>query len=131
MTKEIIDNNIYITVLGFKEFYGSKPFVLEGIVKLSKEPSNKYDTEAIACYMRHFVKIGYVANSTHSVITGTMSAGRLYDKIDDTYFARIKFIASTKALCQLLTLEEYENEKADSKSDVHFIKVEGGSENDY
>lgn len=54
---------MYITITAFNKFHGSKPLALERLVKLVKEPENKYDTEAIACEMRHFGKIGYLANS--------------------------------------------------------------------
>lgn len=116
---------MYITVTAFNNMHGEKPFKLEGIVKLVKEPSNKYDTEAIACEMRHFGKIGYVANSTQTVIKGCMSAGRLYDKINDEYFARIKFISGTSAIAKILTADEYIEEVENPESDVHFL-----SEND-
>ena len=93
---------MYITVIGFNDLHGKKPFKLDGIIKLSKEPDNKYDTEAIACEMRYFGKIGYVANSTNTVIKGTMSAGRAYDKITDEYFARIKFIKDNFAIAKII-----------------------------
>ena len=87
---------MFITVIAFDKMHGAKPLKLNGIIKLVKEPDNKYDPEAIACEMRHYGKIGYVANSVHSVIKGCMSSGRVYDKIDDEYFAKIKFITGNK-----------------------------------
>ena len=33
--------------------------------------------------MRHAGQVAYVSNSTNTVIRGTMSAGRIYDKILD------------------------------------------------
>ena len=71
---------MYITILSFNKLHGSKPFKIDGLVKLIKEPDNKYDTEAIACEMRYFGKIGYVSNSVNTVVKGSMSAGRVYDK---------------------------------------------------
>ena len=84
---------MYITITSFNDLHGEKPLKLNGIVKLVKEPDNKYDTEAVRCEMRYFGKIGYVANSTRTVIKGTMSAGRLYDKINDEYFASINEVS--------------------------------------
>ena len=72
---------MFITVMAFNNFHGDKPLKLGGIIKLVKEPDNKHDTEAIACEMRYFGKIGYVANSTNTVIKGCMSSGRVFDKI--------------------------------------------------
>ena len=112
---------MYITVIAFENMHGAKPLKLNGIVKLVKEPSNHYDTEAIACEMRHFGKIGYVANSTQSVVKGCMSAGRLYDKIADIYFAKIQFITGTTAIAKVLSSDEYINEVENPESDVHHL----------
>ena len=112
---------MYITIQTFNNLHGSKPLVLDGIVKLIKEPTNKYDTEAIACEMRHFGKIGYISNSTQTVIKGTMSSGRLFDKITDEYFAKIKFITGNTAIAKVLSSEEFIKEVENPESDVHYL----------
>ncbi|MBR2666211.1 MAG: hypothetical protein IKI27_01290 [Methanobrevibacter sp.] len=112
---------LYITVLASNKLHGQKPLAIDGIVKLVKEPENKYDTEAIACEMRYFGKIGYVANSTHTVVKGCMSAGRVYDKINDEYFAKIKFIKDTIAIAKILDSDEFIAEIEDPESDVHYL----------
>ncbi len=112
---------MYITVTTFNKYHGSKPLALNGIVKLVKDPKNKYDSEAIVCEMRYFGKIGYIANSTNTVVKGTMSAGRLYDKISDEYFARIKFIIGNVAIAKVLTSDEFVEEVENPESDVHFL----------
>ncbi len=112
---------MYVTVIAFENMHGSKALKLNGIVKLEKEPSNQYDAEAIACEMRHFGKIGYIANSTRTVIIGTMSAGRLYDKIADTYFAKIEFISGNNAIAKVLSSDEYIKEVENPESDIHYL----------
>ena len=112
---------MFITIIAFNKFHGSKPLRVNGIVKLVKEPDNKYDTEAIACEMRYFGKIGFVANSTHTVVKGCMSGGRLYDKINDEYFAKIKFVTDSIAIAKVLTSEEYVAEVENPESDVHYL----------
>lgn len=112
---------MYITIIAFDNFHGSKPFVINGIVKLTKEPENKYDDEAIACEMRYYGKIGYVSNSTQTVIRGTMSAGRLYDKISNEYFAKIKFMKGNNVIAKVLSIEELTEEIKDEESDVHYL----------
>ena len=112
---------LYITVLASNKLHGQKPLAIDGIVKLVKEPENKYDTEAIACEMRYFGKIGYVANSTNTVVIGSMSVGRLYDKINDEYFAKIKFITGSIALARVLTSDEYVAEVENPESDIHYL----------
>lgn len=112
---------MYITIMAFNNMHGSKPLKLGGIVKLSKEPENQYDSEAVACEMRYFGKIGYVANSTTTVCKGTMSAGRLYDKISDEYFAKILFIIGDKAIAKVLESDELICEIENPESDVHYL----------
>ena len=112
---------MYITITALQKMYGSKPLKLNAIVKLVKEPDNRYDTEAIACEMRHFGKIGYIANSTSTVVKGCMSGGRIYDKINDEYFAKIKFITESIAIAKVLTSDEYIAEVENPESDVHYL----------
>ena len=111
---------MYITITSFNNIPGERALKLEGIVKLVKEPDNKYDTEAIYCEMRHFGKIGYVANSVQTVIKGCMSSGRIYDKITDEYFARIKFISGQNAIAKILTADEYIKEV--EKGVIYFFR---------
>ena len=112
---------LYITIIAFQNMHGEKPLKLNGIVKLIKEPDNKYDTEAIACEMRYFGKIGYVANSTNTVVKGCMSSGRVFDKITDEYFAKIKFIHNNISIAKILTVDEFITEVENPESDVHYL----------
>ena len=112
---------LYITIIAFQNMHGEKPLKLNGIVKLIKEPDNKYDTEAIACEMRYFGKIGYVANSTNIVVKGCMSSGRVFDKITDEYFAKIKFIHNNISIAKILTVDEFITEVENPESDVHYL----------
>lgn len=114
-------DNMYITVMAFENKHGAKALKLNGIVKLEKDPTNPHDAEAIACEVRHFGKIGYVANSTRSVIKGCMSGGRLYDKIADVYFARIQFISGNTAIAKVLSSDEYIDEVENPESDIHYL----------
>ncbi len=112
---------MYITILSMDRFHGPKPLALNRLVKLTKEPDNNYDAEAISCEMRHFGKIGYVANSTRTVAKGTMSGGRLYDKISDEYIAKIQFIIGKEAIAKVLSTEEFTQEVKNPESDIHFL----------
>ena len=55
--------------------------------------------------------IGYVANSTSTVYAGTVSAGRLYDKIDDYAYAQTMFITHSSVIALVLSPEEVEGDK--------------------
>ncbi|MBR6992940.1 MAG: HIRAN domain-containing protein [Methanobrevibacter sp.] len=112
---------MYITIQSFDKFHGPKPLVLNRLVKLVKEPNNKYDAEAIACEMRHFGKIGYLSNSVNTVVLGTMSSGRLYDKISDEYIAKIKFIHGSICIAKVLSTEEFTEEVKNPESDIHYL----------
>ena len=108
---------MYITIQSFNNMHGSKPLKLNGLIKLVKEPDNKYDAEAIACEMRYFGKIGYVANSTHTVYGGTVSAGRIYDKIGDYAYATVMFITHSAVIALVIPPEKFEkDDKADEES---------------
>ena len=39
--------DLYVTVTGFANYYHKKPFAIGNVLICVKEPSNKYDSEAI------------------------------------------------------------------------------------
>lgn len=121
---EIIDWNekeIFITINAFSMFHGAKPFKTNAIIKLTKDTDNTYDDEAIACEMRYFGQVGFVANSVNTVIKGCMSGGRIYDKIEDGYFAKVKFLTKNEAIAKILTEDEFLKEMKNPESDVHYL----------
>ena len=74
---------VFITLTGTKYYFGDD-FMEKGMkIRLEKEPDNEYDKEAIKVIYEGLGKVGYVANSSYTVIGEAMSAGRLYDKIGD------------------------------------------------
>lgn len=94
-------SKIYFTLTGTKYYYG-KEFLKPGMkLKLKKEPDNKYDKEAIVVKMEGLGEIGHVANSTHTVIGKSMSAGRIYDKIGDTAKAKVVLVTEHGTICKL------------------------------
>lgn len=121
---EIIDWNekeIFITINAFSMFHGAKPFKTNAIIKLTKDTDNTYDDEAISCEMRYFGQVGFVANSVNTVIKGCMSGGRIYDKIEDGYFAKVKFLTKNEAIAKILTEDEFLKEMENPESDVHYL----------
>lgn len=111
---------MYITITNFNN-HGPKPMKLNGIIKLEKEHENLYDSEAISCEMRHFGKIGYVSNSVKTVAMGSMSAGRIYDKIGEEHYAKVKFIIDSIAIAKLLNEDEFKEELKNPDSDIHYL----------
>lgn len=85
------DKCIYITI-NHLDLFDDVCFLRPGDrLLLKKEQNNIYDDEAIAAY-RDKLKCGYVANSVHSVVRGTCSAGRIYDWIGDETGCIVKFV---------------------------------------
>ena len=109
----------FITITGLNHYYGKKPFEVGRVFKIIKEPDNEYDDEAICAFLPFIEKIGYVANSTNTVYQGTVSAGRLYDKIDDYAYARTMFITHSSVIALVLDKDDVENSD-DDKSENEF-----------
>ena len=93
--------DVYFTITGMNYYFGND-FLKEGIkVKLIKEPDNKYDKEAIRVELKGLGKIGYVANSTHTVLGESMSAGRMYDLMKKKAKGKVLFVTGRGAVCEL------------------------------
>ena len=77
--------------------------------------------------MDGFGQIGYVANSYHTVIGDSYSAGRLYDKIGSTAEGKIRFVTDKGVLCTLKQKdgkkdgkkENHKEEEADRRHGIH------------
>lgn len=95
----------YFTITGTNHYYGQKYFETSMEVRLVKEPDNEYDKEAIKVEMDGLGTVGYVANSTYSVLGESMSAGRLYDKIGDDGRGVVKYVLPQGILCELVEAE--------------------------
>lgn len=92
---------IYFTITGTKHYFGSD-FLKSGMkVKLQKDTQNEFDNEAIAIKMDGLGKIGYVANSSYTVLGESYSAGRLYDKINKKATGTILYVLDNGVLCRL------------------------------
>ena len=70
-------------------------------VRLNKEPDNEHDKEAIRVDMKGLGTVGYVANSTRTVLGDSMSAGRLYDKIGKKATAKVKYVVPDGVICKV------------------------------
>lgn len=120
---ENVTHDLFATVVGLKNYKGNQVFKLGSIIKLIKEPDNDFDTEAIMCELKYIGKTGYIANSTKTVIKGTMSAGRIYDKIEEVSFAEVKFIADDSVIAKVLTSTEI-NELLKANENDEFYNLE-------
>jgi hypothetical protein len=109
----MMDKNCFFTVCGTKYYYGMKPFEIDRIIKIVKEPDNEHDNEAIGAELPFIGKVGYVANSPNTVARGTYSAGRIYDLFDTEAYAQVLFVTHGSVICLLILPEgEEKNQKA-------------------
>ena len=108
-------NLIYFTVTGTNYYYGNEYFKPEIKLQLIKEPDNKADKEAIRVELEGLGKVGYVANSPHSVVGNSYSAGRLYDKIGDSAEGKVLYVLPQGVLCTLLQREKGEEQEQGEK----------------
>ena len=96
-----MSKKIYITITGTNHYLGDE-FLKKGTrVTLIKDPDNKHDREAIRVEMEGLGKIGYVANSTYTVLGESFSAGRLYDRIGDMAVAKVKHVLPKGVICSV------------------------------
>ena len=99
---------IFFTVTGTKYRHGSSFMEKDMKVFLEKEPDNEHDREAILVRMEGLGTVGYVANSPHTVVGESWSAGRLYDRIGDTAEGTVLYVLDSGVLCVLDGVEAEE-----------------------
>lgn len=96
-----MNKKVFITITGMNHYLGYE-FLKKGThVTLIKDPDNEHDHEAIRVEMDGLGKIGYVANSTYTVLGDCFSAGRLYDKIGEKAAAKVKYILPKGVICSV------------------------------
>ena len=92
---------IYFTVAGTNHYFGNDFLRPDMKIRLIKEPDNKFDTEAIRIELEGLGVIGYVGNSPFTVVGESYSAGRLYDKINDTAEGKVLYNVEGGVLCYI------------------------------
>ena len=109
---------VFITLTGTKHYFGND-FLEKGTkIRLEKELDNEYDKEAIKVTYDGLGKIGYVANSSYTVIGDSMSAGRLYDKIGKKAKAKVVLVTDHGTICSISKKSLLENQKKVKKAEV-------------
>ena len=84
--------SIYFTINHLDDFECTSFLKPGDRLILKKDRDNVYDDEAIMVYKENKMKVGYVANSVHSVARGTYSAGRLYDRVGEEVECIVRFV---------------------------------------
>ena len=117
---------VFITLTGTKHYFGND-FLKKGTkIRLEKDFNNKiwnalrlikgWDKEAIKVTYEGLGKIGYVANSSYTVIGDSMSAGRLYDKIGKTAYAKVELVTPAGTICKVCK-KSLKNEMKETMND--------------
>lgn len=119
-------NGTFITITGFRNYAGVAPFSIGKMFLGQKEPSNAYDTEAIKILDEGNRKIGYIANGTNTKANGTMTAGRLYDRIGEFCLVEVCFSTSSKIICEVVDFNVSDKDLIDK-----FITPPDYDEDDY
>ena len=111
-------SKVYFTLTGTKHYFG-KEFLKKGTkIRLEKELDNEYDKEAIKVTYEGLGKIGYVANSSYTVIGDSMSAGRIYDRIGKKAKAKVVLVTDHGTICSISKKSLLDNQKKVKKSEV-------------
>ena len=111
-------DEMYFTITGCSHYFGNA-FMEKGMkVKLEKEPDNEYDKEAIKVIYEGLGKIGYVANSSYTVLGDSMSAGRIYDKIGKKAKAKVVLVTDHGTICSISKKSLLDNQKKVKKAET-------------
>lgn len=98
---------IYFTITGTKYCYGTDIFKKGMKVGLVKQPDNAYDTEAIKVCVDALGKVGYVANSPHTVLGECRSAGRIYDHVTKNSYGEVIYVFPHGVICELKSRKKH------------------------
>lgn len=94
-------SKVYFTLTGTSHYHGNS-FLKPGMeLQLRKEPDNRFDKEAIMVKLEGLDIIGYVANSSFTVVGDSQSAGRIYDRIGKKARAKVVLVTEHGTICRL------------------------------
>lgn len=115
---------LYVTITGFKYYYGQAPFKVGRKIKCVKEPDNPYDAEAIRVTMKNIGTVGYIANTPYTMAVGTRSAGAIGHKVKKKFTVEVMFITGTKVICRVVDGRKEKKEKAVPEAEAEAQAVE-------
>ena len=93
---------------------------ISSLWKIKRKKGNEYDKEAIKVTYEGLGKIGYVANSSYTVLGDSMSAGRIYDKIGKK--AKVALVTDHGTICSIIKKSLLDNQKKVKKSETEIEK---------
>ncbi|MBO4896888.1 MAG: HIRAN domain-containing protein [Clostridia bacterium] len=93
--------DIYITITGYKHYFGIGIFNIGDTFLIKPEPENPHDKYAVAVYSEKYGKCGYIADTKVTAVQGTEPAKSLYDLDIDGAKIKIRFIAGEYIIASL------------------------------
>ncbi|MEA4854204.1 MAG: HIRAN domain-containing protein [Christensenella sp.] len=91
----------YVSIVGFRYYFDKRPFVIGAKLLCVKEPDNVYDNEAIKVVFPVLGTVGYLANSVHTKANGTISAGRIYETVKDSFAVEVAFVTHSTVIARV------------------------------
>ena len=91
---------------------------ISSLWKIKRRKDNEYDKEAIKVLYEGLGKIGYVANSSYTVLGDSKSAGRIYDKIGKKAKAKVVLVTDHGTICSISKKSLLDNQKKIKKAET-------------
>ncbi len=116
-----MEKGFYIMICNLGKYYGSSPFQVEEIVKLSKTSGNGGDPFEIRVTLPLLGTIGKVATGKEKTVKGTTDAKHIYKKIGNFAYAQIVFVTEEAVIAKVLSPKEVKRTpyvKAYQKRDI-------------
>ena len=121
-----MNEELYVTITGFRHYYGKKPFAIGKQLLCKKDYDNEYDDDAIKVVLRDVGTIGYIANSPYTKAEGTLSAGRIYDKVGEHFYVEVMFMTESKVICKVLPFPvEKQTKRYKCRAITKYVDLEG------
>ncbi|NCC08567.1 MAG: hypothetical protein EOM30_11165 [Clostridia bacterium] len=89
----------YVTVTGFDRRLKNSQLAVGNVLYFQKDI---HGTDLIKCTLPNLGTFGYIARVPQQIVGGTNSAGRIYDRVPDTFTVRIYFSAKTQLICKII-----------------------------
>lgn len=88
--------DLFFTVGDTQKLYGTRPFRVGKLMRGAKSR----DSEELRLEMPPFGTVGFVASSGGAA--GSMSAGRIYDRVGTRFYAKVAFVVGDCVICAVV-----------------------------
>ncbi len=96
-----MESKRFVAVVGCQYYFGAEILKPGQSLRLVKDMDNRHDSEAIRAELMPVGKVGYLANSVHTVPRGCWSAGRVYDAFGEETSGAVRFVVGMTAIVEM------------------------------